>query len=101
MGGVRYGHVIEPPAPATGAQGNPRGPNVGPGKVLFTVFCALGPGGRNCDFKFASDGPELKGCGTTAVPKTCIGSPGANVPVPCRSRKAYGGAEDGVTVSTE
>ena len=88
FGGVRYGQVVEPPAPATGVHGKPRGPKVGPANVLFTVLCALAPGGRNCDFKFVNDGPEAKGCGTTAVANTCIGSPGASTPVPWMSTKA-------------
>ena len=69
--GVRYGQV-----PAETVQGNPRGPKVGPDAV-FTEFCAVGPGGRNCDFKLVNDGPEANVMGATPKPNTIIGSPAA------------------------
>ena len=57
--------------------GNPRSPNVGPAAVVFTEFWAAVPGGKNCDARLATDGPDPNDIGDTPAENMITGSPTA------------------------
>ena len=68
------GQVVYPPD-VTGAQGRPRGPNVGPGAVVFTEAIEAAPGGKKSDSRFVSAGPDANDIGVTPCAKIILGFP--------------------------